>query len=93
MVQSLHVLESALLLFGAQNQFFYLILLAVTVKVVMTKMVPSFLLEFSSFTFLNNFILKYFEEPFNNSTCLQYDILYIKVEVVNNVDFVNLETS
>ena len=54
----------------------------------MTQMVPSFLLEFSSFTFLNNFILKYFEEPFNNSTCLQYDILYIKGEIVNNVDFV-----
>ena len=48
----------------------------------------SFLLVFSSFTFLNNFILKYFEEPFNNSVCLQYDILYIKVEVINNVDFV-----
>ena len=48
----------------------------------------SVLLEFSSFTFLNNFVLKYFEEPFNNSACLQYNILYIKVEVINNADCV-----
>ena len=48
----------------------------------------SVLLEFSSFTFLNNFILKYFEEPFNNSACLQHYILDMEVEVVNNVDFV-----
>ena len=39
----------------------------------------SVLLEFSSFTFLNSFILKYFEELFNNS--LPYDILYRRTQV------------
>lgn len=49
---------------------------------------PEVLLEFSSFVFLDNFALKYFEQPFNNSARLQHDILYIKVEAVNNVDFI-----
>ena len=48
----------------------------------------SVLSKFSWFPILNNFILKYFEETFNNSACLEYDILYIKAEVVNNVHFV-----
>ena len=39
----------------------------------------SVLLEFSSFTFLNSFILKYFEELFDNS--LPYDILYRRTQV------------
>ena len=44
----------------------------------------SVLLEFCSFTFLNNFILKYFEERSNNSYNNNF---FIKVEVVNNVHF------
>ena len=48
----------------------------------------SVLSKISWFTILNKLILKYFEETFNNSACLEYDILYIKAEVVNNVHFV-----
>ena len=82
------MLESTLLLFWGKKSIFLFDSHGSNTEGYHDPSGQSVLLKFSWITILNNVILKYFEETFNNSACLEYDILHIKAEVVNNVHFV-----
>lgn len=83
MVQSLHALESALFLYREKICFSFDSHSHNSGGCVDPNG-QSVLLEFCSFTFLNNFILKYLVEQSNNSYNNNF---FIKVEVVNNIHF------
>ena len=85
MVQSLLVTESALLLLWTKKLIFSFESHSCNSEGYPDPNVQSVLLEFSPFTILDNFVLKYTEETLNNSACLEYDIPYIQAEVANNV--------
>ena len=85
MVQSLLVTESALLLLWTKKLIFSFESHSCNSEGCPDPNVQSVLLEFSPFTILDNFVLKYTEETLNNSACLEYDIPYIQAEVANNV--------
>ena len=71
MIQSLYGLESALRLFVAKKSIFLFDSHSRNSEACHDPNGQSVLLELNLFTFLNNFKLKYFEEPFNDSACLQ----------------------